>query len=58
MYIPHWFIQSSISGHFCCFHLLAVVNTVAMNEGMQTSFQVCFQLFWGYAQKWHCWIMW
>ena len=28
-----------------------------MNTGMQTSFQVCFQLFWGYTQKWNCWIM-
>ena len=34
MDIPH-FIHSSVDGHLGCFYLLAVVNNVAMNIGIQ-----------------------
>ena len=38
---PHaLFIRSSVSGHFGCFHVLAVVNSAAVNTGVRVSFQI------------------
>ena len=35
MYVYYiFFIYSSVHGHFSCFHVLAVVNSAAMNLGM------------------------
>ena len=33
-----FFIYSSVDGHLVCFHVLAVVNSAAMNNGMHVSF--------------------
>ena len=36
----HTFIQSSVSGYLGCFHVLTIVNCVAMNTEVCMSFQI------------------
>ena len=43
MYIYHnFFIHLSVNGHLCCFHVLAIVNSAAVNNGIHVSFSVWF----------------
>ena len=40
MHICHIFIYSSVSGYFGCFHILAIVYSVAMNIQVHVYFQI------------------
>ena len=45
MYIYHSFlIHSSADGHLGCFHVLAIINSAAMNIGIHVSFSGSFQI--------------
>ena len=43
IYIYHiFFIDSAVSGHLGCFHVLAIINSAVMNIGMHISFDWVF----------------
>ena len=44
-----FFIHSSVSGHLGCFHVLTIVNSAAVNNGVHVSFQI--MVFSGYMPR-------
>ena len=41
VYIDHnFFIDSSVDGHLGCFHVLAIVNSASVNNGIHVSFSI------------------
>ena len=45
----NFFIHSSVDEHLGCFHVLAIVNSAAMNNGIHVSFSVLVSL--GYMPR-------
>ena len=35
-----FFIHSSVDGHLCCFHVLGIINSAAVNSGVHVSFRI------------------
>ena len=56
----HIFTHSSVDGHLCCFHVLAIINSAAVNAGMHVFFQII--VFFGYMRSsggsYGSWIIW
>ena len=52
VYMYHiFFIQSSVSGHFGCFHVSAIVNGAAVTMGVHVSFQIRIFIFSRYISR-------
>ena len=47
------FIHSSVDGHLGGFHVLAAVNSAAVNTEVPVSF-LNYGFLWVYARKWDC----
>ena len=51
------FIHSSVDGHLGCFHVLALVNSAAMNIGVHV-ISLNYSFVQISAQEWDCWMIW
>ena len=40
VYMYHNFFRSSVDGHLGCFHVLVIINSVAVNNGVHVSLSV------------------
>jgi hypothetical protein len=49
----NFFVRSSIDGHLGWFHNLVIVNSEAMDTGVQVPLLLCSLVLWGpYIQEW------
>ena len=48
-------IHLSACGHLGCFHVLAIVNSAAMNFGVHMTLSILVS-YGVYAQQWDCWV--
>ena len=56
IYTHHiFFMHSSVNRHLGCFHVLAIVNSAAMNTEVHVFNYGCLLI---HAQEWHCRIIW
>ena len=46
----NFFIDSPVNGHLGCFHVRAIVNSAAMNNGIHVSFSILVSS--GYMPEW------
>ena len=46
-----FFFHSPVDGHLACFHVLAIVNSTALNIGMHVYFQIRAFVFSGYMPR-------
>ena len=46
----NFFTYSSVDGHLGCFHVRAIVNSAAMNNGIHVSFSILVSS--GYMPEW------
>ena len=51
-----FFICLSVNGHLGCLHVLAIINSAAVNIELHVSLEISF--LWIYTQEWDCWITW
>ena len=51
IHICIFFIHLSVDGHLCCFPILAIINNVAMDPGVQVSFQINVFIFFRYIPR-------
>ena len=51
IFFIYFFNHSSVDGHFGCFHVLAIVNSAAMNTGVRVSFWIRVFIFSGYIPR-------
>ena len=54
VYVPH-LLYSFIDGHLDCFHVLAIVNSIAMNTG-GCMYPLNYSFVWLDTHEWECWI--